>query len=53
VVLYKLETVPTYIAGEMSSPVPDSPQYECYQPLLLQSEIELTIWLPHWDSIPY
>jgi len=38
---YELEVIPTYTAHEMSFLVPDQPQYECYQLLLLPAEIEL------------
>ena len=39
--IYELEVIPTYTADEMSFLVPDQPQYECCQLLLLPAEIEL------------
>jgi len=39
--VYKLDVIPTCTADEMSFLVPDLPQYECYQLLLLPAEIEL------------
>jgi hypothetical protein len=38
--VYELEVIPTYTADEMSFLVPDLPQFECYQLLLLPAEIE-------------